>query len=672
MSTWAALLLGVAGAPAAWGQTWDTSGNALLQKNATYYFREVAWLVGDQSGSVSEARAIYGNMTFDGNGNYSLSNAQICDSDGCGNAATVQPYTTTTGAPSNGTYSIAANGYGFITNLVLQGHYIYGAVSPQGVFIGSSTDNGTGYNDLFIAAPLASPQPTNAFFNGTYAMASVDFPGSGDQTNGVYATRASSFSLRAGGGGSFDNFIARGFIAANGATPTSQTFSRLTYNFSGGAAVINFGGVYQPSASSLLDGTKYLYFSPDGNFVFGGSPYGWDMIVGVRTGAAPAFSGLYYQAGVDQDDSQLGTAGSAATNSRFGSVLANSGTEYGHRRVLSPFNTSTFDFTHTDTFTSSNGTYTDPYDSYTFSSDGVYGVGLGTNSLLGINVLLKAPSFSGPGVYINPTGIINVGNNAPFTASLAPGELVAIYGTNLVPAGTTVQVDSTLPTNLNGVQVLVNGTAAPVYAIAHTPSYDQVNAIIPLEITGSIASVQVINGGATSNTVTNFVQATQPGIFNSYLPVPAIQHADYSMVTTSNPVTPGETLLVYLTGIGALDSSGNATEFTANGCNGQPCLTAFIGGVQATILFAGSQLTVGGGYQMNVTVPSTLTTGQYYFLDISGSDSYNSEVQIPVGTVAAALQPSPQRTGQIAGRGAPRPGLRFQPRPSAGRSFGSR
>ena len=44
-----------------------------------------------------------------------------------------------------------------------------------------------------------------------------------------------------------------------------------------------------------------MYISPDGNFVFGGSPTSWDFWVGVRTGTGtPNFSGLYYQAGIDE------------------------------------------------------------------------------------------------------------------------------------------------------------------------------------------------------------------------------------------------------------------------------------------------------------------------------------------------------------------------------------
>ena len=53
-----------------------------------------------------------------------------------------------------GTYSISASGYGFISNPLSSGDYVYGLVSQQGIFVGSSTESG--FNDLFIAAPFSS------------------------------------------------------------------------------------------------------------------------------------------------------------------------------------------------------------------------------------------------------------------------------------------------------------------------------------------------------------------------------------------------------------------------------------------------------------------------------------------------------------------------------------
>jgi len=47
---------------------WDTSGNGML--NGTYYFREVIYGVGYNTGGLSDAAALYGTITFNGSGTY--------------------------------------------------------------------------------------------------------------------------------------------------------------------------------------------------------------------------------------------------------------------------------------------------------------------------------------------------------------------------------------------------------------------------------------------------------------------------------------------------------------------------------------------------------------------------------------------------------------------------
>ena len=220
--------------------------------------------------------------------------------------------------------------------------------------------------------------------------------------------------------------------------------------------------------------------------------------------------------------------------------------------------------------------------------------------------------------YIYPTGILNAGSFVPFTAQLAPGEFISIFGANL---STTTASDPSLPTGLGGVQVLVNGSPAAVRYVS--PS--QINAVVPLGIDTAIASIQVVNSLGTSNTVTNYVGLSQPGIFNSVTSEPAILHADGTIVSAANPAVTGEELEIYLTGLGPLESSGNATYL--------PYISVGFSGVAATIDYAGIEpgtpLAVGAGYQMNVTVPSGANPGWNY-LGIGVPSCFNYEVLICV------------------------------------------
>ena len=139
----------------------------------------------------------------------------------------------------------------------------------------------------------------------------------------------------------------------------------------------------------------------------------------------------------------------------------------------------------------------------------------------------------------------------------------------------------------------------------------------------------MVNSLGTSNTVSNYVGETQPGIFNSATSAPAVFHGNNTIVSASNPAVVGEELAVYLTGLGTLDSSGNATNLSY--------MSVDFSGVTGTIDYAGIEpgtpLAVGAGYQMNVTVPSGTSSGLNY-LDIGGLGSYNGEALICVTSCA--------------------------------------
>src|ERR1019366_3562721 len=163
----------------------------------------------------------------------------------------------------------------------------------------------------------------------------------------------------------------------------------VKYIFSGGDAVVTFPN----STTALFAGQYYLYFSPDGNFVFGGSPYSADLFVGVRTGTGtPNLSGMYYEAGLDQDESTL-SAGYASLDTFYGSLSANGGNIVGHQRLLNFFNPSAANYTYSDTYTvPSNGAYSSPAMNYVVGSGIRIGSGIGP--LLGISVALQAPGMS--------------------------------------------------------------------------------------------------------------------------------------------------------------------------------------------------------------------------------------------------------------------------------------
>jgi uncharacterized protein (TIGR03437 family) len=655
------LLLMVAAWPAA-AQSWDTSGNGLL--NGTYYFRQVMWLGGyNSANNLQEAIAIYGNIVFGGNGTYSLT-AKAADA----------AENTVTSITGSGTYTIAASGYGYMSTPLqfvysqFAGDEINLLVSPSKVVAGNTTDNKTGYNDLFLATPAPAASTLPPSLQGTFSVIGAGVPA---LALDLIHTRAYSFTLT-GTGNTVTTTALTGALGLNTTAMTQAAFSGVKYSVSAGAAAITFGSELTTANldSNLMSGTKYFYFSPDGNFFFGGDAEDTDFIVGVRQGSSASFVGqtLYYTGGFFQDNSQFSICDCAWLNNTYGGydVLtdANNVEILAHQRdnaVGPPRGSFVADSTYFEVPYLSGGTYSDFYYEYFFGPGGTFAIGFANESsgFLGIQVLMEGPNYTSAPTsspYIYPTGIVNAGSSVPFTAEFAPGEFISIFGANL--ASTTL-TDPTFPTGLGGVQVLVNGVPTAVCYV----SPGQVNAVIPLDIdTGTasiqIASIQVVNSLGTSNTVSNYVGYTQPGIFNSTTSTPAVFHGNNTIVSASNPAVVGEELAIYLTGLGMLDSAGNATDLSY--------ISAAFSGVTGTLDYAGIEpgtpLALGAGYQMNVTVPSGTSSGLNY-LDIAGLGSYNGEALICVTSCAdSSLRSGVRSRGAETTRSPVRPRFPDSPR----------
>src|ERR1017187_9094977 len=387
------LLLALGLAAQAQTTTWDTSGNGML--NGTYYFRQVIYVLADGAGDLGEAISLYGNIKFDGNGNYALTSGLWLAFDS--SSPSGQPVTGST----TGTYSISASGYGFISN-PYTGDNTYGLVSQQGIFVGSSTDNSFGYNDLFVAAPLASPLPTAANFSGTYVFSNLDLVGAASgQPAGMLSMM---FTLTADGACHLGNTTVTGYVGPT-TNLITQAASFPTCLFSNGAAVVTFPS---NSSATLMQGQKYLYFSKDGNFVFGGSPYTgynpWDMIVGVKVSSGtPNFSGLYYQAGIDELGGYLDTFYGS-----FDLPALHPQTIMEHQRIEDLFYTpAATDSTYLDSYTLTSGaTYSTSLARYAVGAGGAIRIGSGIGPYLGLSVALQAPAVTGTGVFLNPQGIV--------------------------------------------------------------------------------------------------------------------------------------------------------------------------------------------------------------------------------------------------------------------------
>ena len=119
-------------------------------------------------------------------------------------------------------------------------------------------------------------------------------------------------------------------------------------------------------------------------------------------------------------------------------------------------------------------------------------------------------------------------------------------------------------------------------------------------------------------------------------------HPDGTLVNDKNPAKPGETVSVFLTGLGSVSPaiSDGAAGPSTNYSLATNTITAFVGGVQAQVGYAGLAPTFAGLYQLNITIPATGVTAGDNYLDVSGPDAYTSESLIAVAASASAAPQS--------------------------------
>ncbi|HWB83443.1 MAG TPA: hypothetical protein VG675_04845 [Bryobacteraceae bacterium] len=251
---------------------------------------------------------------------------------------------------------------------------------------------------------------------------------------------------------------------------------------------------------------------------------------------------------------------------------------------------------------------------------------------------LKAGTYSGT-ITVSPTGtstgasvvnvtltvtvplptITRVVNAASFqTTPLSPGEIITIGGTNIGPSNAaflTLDQSGKVSTQIGGVQVLVNGFAAPMIYASST----QVSAVVPYEAAGLQSPyVQIKYLGQSSNTYPLAAAATAPGVFtfNSSGSGPgAILNSDNSVNSPTNPAAKGSIVVLYLTGEGQTNPAGVTGKVT-DGSNIQnipvPLLKVgvLVDGQPADYTFAGEAPgLVSGVMQLNVILPTNVRSG---------------------------------------------------------------
>ena len=241
--------------------------------------------------------------------------------------------------------------------------------------------------------------------------------------------------------------------------------------------------------------------------------------------------------------------------------------------------------------------------------------------------------------------VSRVTNAASFQPAWSGSALISLFGSNFGPAnGKRPATDGDIvnrkyPQSLACTAVTINGQNVPLLYVQP----DQINLQAP-QISGSGRAmvVAIANPGAAnelrSDPVAVDVQANAPALFTLNGKTIAatsadgtVLIADPSVAAGAVPAKPGDTVVLYATGLGATDPPVAPGDIAPDQARTTTAVTVTISGTAipaADVLYAGATAqAIGGLQQIRVRLPASLTDGDIPVLIAVGG------VQSPAGTV---------------------------------------
>lgn len=238
------------------------------------------------------------------------------------------------------------------------------------------------------------------------------------------------------------------------------------------------------------------------------------------------------------------------------------------------------------------------------------------------------PQLLAVGTVIYDGGIVNAAD--PLNTAVIPGAIMSIYGASLAP--TTMTGTVPLPTDLQGVQVLVDNVPAPLMFV----SPGQINFVVPWEVVSPEMQTTIVvqNNGVLSPPIQGPMWGDAAAVFTlNQQGQGAVLIANTGIIAAplgafpgSRPAKRGEYIEIYATGLGPVhrpppdgEASGSL-DWTLNSCD----VLWSGGGANANVIYdkptyVGLTPSFPGLYQIDIQVPDTpgLLTGDAVQLAIS-------------------------------------------------------
>jgi len=233
----------------------------------------------------------------------------------------------------------------------------------------------------------------------------------------------------------------------------------------------------------------------------------------------------------------------------------------------------------------------------------------------------------------------------------APGDLMLLKGSGLAD-GQASSTSGTLQNELAGAQVAISQAGFIPLLYADT---GQVVGLVPSNLPPGPQEVILQRDSTLGVQVDVIISTTHPAVLTADTSgqgqgvIYKATGAATSLANAANPAKPGDSIIVYCTGLGVMDANGNASN--------TPTLT--IGGLTAPASYAGVALpanyppagaptllglvssSLGGLYQINATVPQGAASGTAaVVISSAGQISQAGVTMVVAGTVSNPNQPA--------------------------------
>ena len=273
--------------------------------------------------------------------------------------------------------------------------------------------------------------------------------------------------------------------------------------------------------------------------------------------------------------------------------------------------------------------------------------------------LLRRQVTVSPAVSPTVGGIVS---SASFLANApaAPGSILAVFGQDFGMINQDFLFPST-QFEAEGISVLFDGTAAPLFGVFGATPFPQINVLAPTDLPEmDQVQVEVTNSAGTSDVFMLAMAPASTGIYRAdpvgriyaaalvafdpdvpnrgptrHLPIPASTAATLGIPTNckaggvapladcGEPVSPGVILQIFVTGLGKATPGGDPAGdplptgmLAPGGYNTVETPEVTIGGIQARVDFSGLAPSFSGLYQINARVPLEAQAGDQVPLTI--------------------------------------------------------